>query len=131
MRIENKSQLKANIDNITLKRTFNFNTDNKVKVGSIGKVVYKQTNAFKVKYNTLENALCVYYDSIEVKDNKMLYYAYITDYDTERVDFESKIKKNNIELIELTDKEKEKMNKENNYNYVYKYVVIINELEVK
>ncbi len=134
--IKNKSQfikaLKENKENIRIKRIYNFEEDNKIPTDSIGEVVYLQSNACRVKYDTLDRELWVYFDSYEIKDNKMYIYSGISNFNEERMQEElKKFKELGIELIPigLDDKLNDSYNKGNsNYYYVYKFAYLINEI---
>lgn len=131
--IENKNQLKKqlkeNKNNIIITRIYNFDKNNKIKEGEQATIENVQSNAFTIKYNSLDRACWVYYDNIEVKDNKIIYYSYIPDYQKEKA--EEAAKEKNIELIKIDENDKINKNRLSNYNYIYKYIEMINELEVK
>ena len=128
--INNKNQfknaLKTNKDNIKIKRIYNFDKDNKIPEGSIADIIKVQSNAIVANYKDINKQPWIYFDSVEIKDNKMIYYQYIPE-DKEKIAFEN-AKKLGIDVIKLDSKEYEKMNKNNNYNYNYKYVYMINEI---
>ncbi len=134
--IKNKNQfikaLKENKDSIKIKRIYNFEKDNKIAENSIAEVVYLQSNACKVKYDTLDKELWVYFNDYEIKDNKMYVYNGISNFNEEKMQKEvEEAKKMGIELIpiDLEDKLNDSYNKGNsNYYYVYKYAYIINEI---
>ena len=121
-----KNKLKENKNNITIKRVYNIDKNNKVQEGEVATVEKVQSNAFTVKYNCLDREAWIYYDNIEVKDNKIIYYDYIPDYKQEEAEKQAKIK--NIELIKIDDSDKINQNRLSNYKYVYKYISIINEI---
>lgn len=128
--ISNKNQfknaLKTNKDNIKIKRIYNFDKDNKIPEGSIADIIKVQSNAIVVDYKNINKQPWIYFDNVEIKDNKMIYYQYITE-DKEEIAFEN-AKRLGIDIIKLDSKEYEKMNKNNNYNYKYKYIYMINEI---
>lgn len=121
-----KNKLKENKNNIIIKRVYNIDKNNKVQEGEIATVAKVQSNAFTIKYNCLEREAWIYYDNIEVKDNKIIYYDYIPDYKQEEAEKQAKIK--NIELIKIDDSDKINQNRLSNYKYIYKYIYIINEI---
>lgn len=121
-----KNKLKENKNNITIKRVYNIDKNNKVQEGEVATVEKVQSNAFTIKYNCLEREAWIYYDNIEVKDNKIIYYDYIPDYKQEEAEKQAKIK--NIELIKIEDNDKINQNRLSNYKYIYKYIAIINEI---
>ena len=121
-----KNKLKENKNNITIKRIYNLEKNNKIPEGSTATIEKVQSNAFTVKYNCLDREAWIYYDNIEVKDNKIIYYCYVTDYLKETAEKEARSK--NIELIPVDPDDKINKNRCSNYNYIYKYVYIINEI---
>lgn len=121
-----KNKLKENKNNITIKRVYNIDKNNKVQEGEVATVEKVQSNAFTIKYNCLEREAWIYYDNIEVKDNKIIYYDYIPDYKQEEA--EKAAKEKNIELIKIDDSDKINQNRLSNYKYIYKYISIINEI---
>ena len=122
--INNKNQLKKalkeNKNNIKIKRIYNLEKNNKIAEGTIAEVEHVQSNAFTIKYKEYEKACWIYFDNIEVKENKIFYYQFIP---LEKVEHFK-----NFDLIELTEAEKEKANKYNNWNYTYKIPYIVNEI---
>ena len=122
--INNKNQLKKalkeNKNNIKIKRIYNLEITDKIAVGTTAKIEHVQTNAFSIKYQEYEKACWVYYENIEVKENKIIYYTYIPLEKVEQF--------KNFDLIELSQEEKTKLNKGNNWNYTYKIPYIINEI---
>lgn len=132
--INNKNQLfkvlKENKNKIQIKRIYNFDNDNKIPVGTIGTIEHVQSNAFTIKYPVLERVCWIYptEHNIEIKDNKMIYYNYISEgheQEAEKIAIEK-----NIELIKI-DKD-DKINKDymktRNFLYIYKFIHIINEI---
>lgn len=128
--ISNKNQfknaLKTNKDNIKIKRIYNFDKENKIPEGSIADIIKVQSNAIVVNYRDINKQPCIYFDNVEIKDNKLIYYQYIPK-DKEEIAFEN-AKELNVEIIKLDDNEYQKINKDSNYNYRYKYIYIINEI---
>lgn len=127
--IENKNQLKKrlkeNKDSIKIKRIYNFDKNNKIPEGSIGIIDTMQSNAFTIKYDCLDKPVWVYYDtSVEIKDNKIIYYQYVSEGN------EEKAKALGVELIpvEKEDKVNADYGKYRNYLYTLKFVYIINEI---
>lgn len=130
--IENKNQLKKvlkeNKNKIKIKRIYNLDKNNKIPEGSTATIEKVQSNAFTVKYDILDRECWIYFDNIEVKDNKIYYYGYIPDYQKEKAEEEAK--KLNIELIKIDPDDKINKNRCSNYNYIYKYIEMVNKIEV-
>lgn len=128
--INNKNQfkkaLKDNYNNIKIKRIYNFDKENKIPEGSIADIIKVQSNAIRINYRDINKQPCIYFDNVEIKDNKMIYYTYIPE-DKEEIAFEN-AKELNVEIIKLDDNEYQKINKNSNYNCRYKYIYIINEI---
>lgn len=128
--ISNKNQfknaLKTNKDNIKIKRIYNFDKENKIPEGSLADIIRVQSNAIVVNYRDINKQPRIYFDNVEIKDNKMIYYTYIPE-DKEDTAFEN-AKTLNVEIIKLDDIEYQKINKNSNYNCRYKYIYIINEI---
>lgn len=124
--ISNKNQFKKNINNVKLKRIYNFDSDNKIPVGSVGEITHVQTNACRVKYDSLDKELWIHYDNIEIKDNKMYYYSYIDE--SRRDDAIIRAQELDVNLIPVSDDDKINNSKYSNYKYVFKYVIIVNEI---
>lgn len=128
--INNKNQfkkaLKDNYNNIKIKRIYNFDKENKIPEGSIADIIKVQSNAIRINYRDINKQPCIYFDNVEIKDNKMIYYTYIPE-DKEGIAFEN-AKELNVEIIKLDDNEYQKINKNSNYNCRYKYIYIINEI---
>ena len=128
--ISNKNQfkkaLKDNYNNIKIKRIYNFDKENKIPEGSIADIIKVQSNAIRVNYRDINKQPWIYFDNVEIKDNKMIYYTYIPE-DKEDIAFEN-AKTLNVEIIKLDDIEYQKINKNSNYNCRYKYIYIINEI---
>lgn len=131
--IDNKNQLKKalkdNKNNILIKRIYNFEDNNKIKVGDLATVERVQSNAFTIKYNNFTNECWIYFDNIDVKDNKIIYYNYIDNFDLERTEEKiNELKRQNIDILPVEPTDKINNNRYNNYKYIYKYVYIINEI---
>lgn len=128
--INNKNQLKKalkeNKNKILIKRIYNLEKNNKINVGDIAEVEHVQSNAFTIKYEKYEKPCWIYFDNIEVKENKIFYFQYIP---LEKVEqYKTIAEEEKIDIIELSEEEKEKVNKYSNYNYTYKIAYIINEI---
>lgn len=128
--INNKNQLKKalkeNKNNIKIKRIYNLEKNNKINVGDIAEVEHVQSNAFTIKFKNYDKPAWVYYENIEIKENKIFYFQFIP---LEKVEqFKTIAESENINIIELSQEEKEKANKYSNYNYTYKIPYIINEI---
>lgn len=121
-----KNALKTNKDNIKIKRIYNFDKKNKIPEGSIADIVKVQSNAIVVNYRDLNKQPWIYFDNVEIKENKMIYYTYIPE-NKEDIAFKN-AKTLNVEIIKLDDNEYKKINKSSNYNYRYKYICMINEI---
>ena len=124
-----KNKLKENKNNIIIKRVYNFDKNNKILEGSTATIEKVQSNAFTIRYDCLENPAWIYFDNIEIKDNKIIYYNYIDDFDEKRTaEKVEQLKKENVDIIpvELTDKINQ--NSYSNFKYIYKYAYIINEI---
>lgn len=131
--ITNKNQLKnklqENKNSIIIKRLYNFEKDNKIPEGSTATIERVQSNAFTVKYDCLDREIWIRYDNIEIKDNKIIYYQYIDDFNTERTEREKQdLENKGIEVLSVSLDDKINKNRMSNYNYIYKYVYIINEI---
>ena len=128
--INNKNQLKKalkeNKNKIFITRLYNFDDNNKIKVGDNATIEKVQSNAFTVKYDAYDKEAWIYYDNIDVKDNKIIYYDYIPEHKKEEAEKLAKIK--NIELLPVADDDKINNNKYSNYKYCYKYVIMINKI---
>lgn len=124
--IQNKNQLKQKIkenkNSITIKRVYDNTGYNKIPEGSVATIEHTQSNAFTLKWNCLEKETWCYYDSIDVKDNKIYYYQYITE--NSRVPL-------GVEIIPVAtnDKVNKEYGRTTNYLYTGKYVTIINEIK--
>lgn len=128
--INNKNQLKKALkekkNKIKIKRIYNLEKNNKISVGDIADVEYVQSNAFTIKYEKYDKPAWIYFDNIEVKENKIFYFQFIP---LEKVEqYKTIAESENINIIELSEEEKEKINKYSNYNYTYKIAYIINEI---
>lgn len=128
--ISNKNQfknaLKTNKDNIKIKRIYNFDKSNIIPEGSVADIVKVQSNGIVINYKDINKQPWIYFDKVEIKDNEIIYYQYITQ-DEERLAFKN-AKNLGIDLIKLDNKEYEKMNKGNNYTYTYKFIFMINKI---
>lgn len=128
--INNKNQLKKilkeNKNKIFITRLYNFDESNKIKVGDIATIEKVQTNAFTIKYQAYEKEAWIYYDNIEVSDNKIIYYNYIPEHRKE--DAEKIAKEKNINLLPVADNDKINNDKYCNYKYCYKYIIMINKI---
>jgi hypothetical protein len=121
-----KKALKENKNNIRIKRIYNLDKNNKIAEGTLAEVEHVQSNAFTIKYKEYEKPCWIYFDNIEVKENKIFYFQYIP---LEKVEqYKAITESENINIIELSQEEKEKANKYSNYNYTYKIPYIINEI---
>ena len=131
--INNKNQLKKalkeNKNNILIKRIYNFDNKNKIKVGDIATIEAVQSNAFMIKYNNIEKPCWIYFDNIDVEDNKIIYYNYIDNFDIEKAE-ETKKRMEGAEITVIPVTEDDKINKniQSNYKYIYKFIYIINEI---
>lgn len=124
-----KNKLKDNKNNIIIKRIYNLDKNNKIPEGTTATVEKVQSNAFTIKYDCLDREAWIYYDNIEIKDNKIYYYSYIDDFNDEKVkQAEAEAKKIGIKLIPVDPDDKINKNRYSNYKYIYKYVYIINEI---
>lgn len=128
--IKNKNQFKialknGNVKNI--KRIYNFDNDNKIKEGSVGVITHIQSNAYTVKWDCLEKDTWTWYDTIDVVDNKIIYYQYIPDYYNIN-DIKEKLSTHKYsDLISVSDDDKIN-NNHNAWKYTYKYIAMINEI---
>lgn len=131
--INNKNQLKKalkeNKNKIIIKRLYNFDDNNKIKVGDTATIEKVQSNAFTIKYDAYDKEAWIYYDNIEVKDNKIIYYNYIDDFDEKRTaEKVEQLKKENVDIIPVETTDKINQNRYSNFKYVYKYIYIINKI---
>lgn len=132
--IKNKNQFKialknGNVKNI--KRIYNFDNDNKIKEGSVGVITHVQSNAYTVKWDCLEKDTWAWFDTIEVVDNKIIYYQYIPDYYNINEIKEKLSHYKYSDLISVSDDDK--INNDfkkvlRNWKYAYKYIAMINEI---
>lgn len=124
-----KNKLKENKNNIIIKRLYNFEKDNKIPEGETGTIDTVQSNAFTIKYNCLDRAAWVYYDNIEIKDNKIIYYQYIDDFNIEKAEnIKKQLESEGVEILPVSSDDKINKNRCSNYSYIYKYIYIINEI---
>lgn len=124
-----KNKLKENKNNIIIKRIYNLDKNNKIPEGATATIEKVQSNAFTIKYDCLEREAWIYYDNIEIKDNKIYYYSYIDDFNAEKVkQAEAEAQKIGVELIPVSADDKINKGRYSNYKYIYKYIVIINEI---
>lgn len=123
--IKNKNQfikaIKENKENISIKRVYNLNESNKIAVGTIRGIDLVQSNAIK-----LDDGCWMYFDSVEIKDTKIIYYDYIPENRKEEAEEIAKNRNIILETINLDDKINN--NKYSNNIYVYKYITMINEI---
>ena len=137
--IENKNQLKKALKEGKIKgikRIYNFNKNNKIPEGTFGNIETVQTNAYSVKYENLDKACWTWLDGsmgdIEIKDNKIIYYTYISECfdkqkEAEKIQ-ELKDKGIKIEAVEKTDKINKDYGKTRNFYYIARYIEVINEI---
>ena len=132
--INNKNQFKIALKNGNIKRVkrvYNFDSDNKIKEGSVGVITHVQSNAYTIKWDYLEKDTWTWFDNIEVVDNKIIYYDYVPDYnDIEKIKEKLSTYKYS-DLISVSDDDKINNNYNKGYNtrkYAYKYIAIINEI---
>lgn len=132
--IKNKNQFKIALKNgniKAIKRIYNFDSDNKIKEGSIGVVTHIQSNAYTVKWDCLEKDAWTWFDSIDVVNNCIIYCSYIPDYYNIN-DIKSVLSTHKYsDLIKVSDNDKinDSYNKGYcNWKYAYKYIVMINEI---
>jgi ribose 5-phosphate isomerase RpiB len=124
-----KNKLKENKNNIIIKRLYNFEKDNKIPEESTATIEKVQSNAFTVKYNCLDREIWIRYDNIEIKDNKIIYYQYIDDFNIEKAEnIKSMLESQGIQVFNVSIDDKINKNRMSNYNYIYKYIYIINEI---
>lgn len=127
--IKNKNQFKIALKNgnvKAIKRIYNFDSENKIKEGAIGIVSKVQSNAYTVKWDCLEKDTWTWFDTIEVVDNKIIYYQYIPEYKNidEIKEKLSKYKYNKLFEVSDNDKINDGYNKGYcNWKYTYKYMV--------
>lgn len=121
-----KNKLKENKNNIIIKRIYNLDKNNKIAEGSTATIEKVQTNAFTIKYDCLDNPVWIYFDNIDIKENKIIYYNYIPDY--KREEAKAQAKKLNIKLLEVSPDDKINKNNLSNYKYIYKYITMVNEI---
>lgn len=132
--IKNKNQFKIALKNgriKAIKRVYNIDNDNKIKEGSVGVITHIQSNAYKVKWDCLEKDTCTWFDTIEVVDNKIIYYQYIPEHKNidEIKEKLSTHKYNELYQIADDDKINDSYNKGySSYKYIYKYIAMINEI---
>lgn len=135
--IENKNQLKKALKEgkiLKIKRIYNFEKDNKIPEGSEGVIETVQSNAFTIKYPFLEKACWVYYDiaTIEIKDNKIIYYQCISEtFDSEKDQEKIKYFEGlgaKITLINKDHKFNKNYEQHRNYIYIAYFPIIINEI---
>lgn len=132
--IKNKNQFKIALKNgniKSIKRIYNFDSNNKIKEGSVGVITHVQSNAYTVKWDCLEKDTWAYFDDIEVVDNKIIYYQYIPEYkNIDEIKEKLSIHKHS-DLISVS--EDDKINNDfkrglRSWKYVYKYIAMINEI---
>lgn len=125
--IKNKKQLKEavknNYKNITIKRIYTVNDNDKKNLHKSFKIKKIQSNAFM-----LDNNNWVYYDNIEVKDNTYYYYYYILENYAYLDDILKTAKDKGIEIIKIDENDKINKNNNANYKFGYKYISMINKI---
>lgn len=132
--IKNKNQFKIALKNgniKSIKRIYNFDSNNKIKEGSVGVITHVQSNAYTVKWDCLEKDTWAYFDSIDVVDNKIIYYNYVPDYnDIEKIKEKlSHYKYGDLISVSDDDKMNDSYNKGySNWKYAYKCIAMINEI---
>lgn len=135
--INNKNQLikklKENKENIKIKRIYNFDNNNKIPVGTVGDIETVQTNAFSIKYPVLDRACWLYLNggmskSFEIKDNKIIYYQFISEGHEKEAEQLARNKNINLIKVEKNDKINDDYMKTRNFLYTYKFMVIVNEI---
>lgn len=135
--INNKNQLikklKENKENIKIKRIYNFDNNNKIPVGTVGDIETVQTNAFSIKYPVLDRACWLYLSggmskSFEIKDNKIIYYQFISEGHEKEAEQLAIDKNINLIKVEKNDKINDDYMKTRNFLYTYKFITIINEI---
>lgn len=123
-----KNKLKENKDNIIIKREYNLEELNKIPVGTVGTIEKVQSNAVLISF---ENGCrpWMYFDNVDIIDNKIIYYNYIDDFDKEKAEEKKRLlESKGVEVIEITPDDKINKNNCANYKYIYKYIYIINEI---
>ena len=118
--ITNKNQLKKALKEGRIKgfeRVYNFEENNKVKVGDIATVEKIQSNAYTTKWKAYGKETWVYFDNIDVINGCVIYYNYLTEDEVNKID-----KKYLVE-ISLDDKIN-KSYREGYSSYLYKYKFI-------
>lgn len=123
--ITNKNQLKKALKESRIKgfeRVYNFEENNKVKVGDIATVEKVQSNAYTIKWKVYDKEAWVYFDNIDVINGCVVYYQYLTENDVDKIN----IDKENLIEVSLDDKIN-KSYREGYSSYLYKYKFIIME----
>lgn len=118
--ITNKNQLKKALKEGRIKgfeRVYNFEENNKVKVGDIATVEKIQSNAYTTKWKAYGKETWVYFDNIDVINGCVVYYNYLTEDEVNKID-----KKYLVE-VSLDDKIN-KSYREGYSSYLYKYKFI-------
>lgn len=121
--ITNKNQLKKALKEGRIKgfeRVYNFEENNKVKVGDIATVEKVQSNAYTTKWKVYGKEVWVYFDNIDVINGCVVYYQYLTENDVDKIN----IDKENLIEVSLDDKIN-KSYREGYSSYFYKYKFII------
>lgn len=120
--ITNKNQLKKALKEGRIKgfeRVYNFEEDNKVKVGDIATVERVQSNAYTTKWKVFNKEAWVYFDTIDVINGCVVYYSYLTENNVDKIDIDKK------DLIEVSlDDKINKSYREGYSSYLYKYKFI-------
>ena len=133
--IKNKNQFKIALKNSnvkSIKRVYNMDNDNKIKEGSVGVITHVQSNAYTVKWDCLDRDAWTWFDTIEVVNNKIIYYQYIPDYINidEIKEKLSHYKYNELYQVADDDKINNDFKKGlRNWKYIYKYIVMVNKIE--
>lgn len=121
--ITNKNQLKKALKEGRIKgfeRVYNFEENNKVKVGDIATVEKVQSNAYTIKWKVYDKEAWVYFDDIDVINGCVIYYSYLTENNVDKIN----IDKENLIEVSLDDKIN-KSYREGYSSYFYKYKFII------
>lgn len=132
--IKNKNQfikaLKEDKNKIKIKRIYNLLKNNKIPEGATATIKKVNSSSIILNYDIIPTKnIYVYFDNIEVKENKIYYYCLL---EKNRLEEAKKIIKEDfngqVKLFELSEKEKQKYNKYTNAEYTHKYINIINEI---
>ena len=130
--INNKNQFKNALKEgkiKEIKRVYNLDEVNKINVGEVATIEQVQSNAFTLRWSSLDKPTWTYFDNIEVKDNKYMYYGYIDDFDMNKAEMLKEHYENlGVEVLDVSDDDKINKNRCSNYKYIYKFVTMINEI---